>query len=443
MPNGIPVIQDIAVLAQSLHGCNPIGEAQRETDPIPTSLMDSAERKDMVTRLKNSIFKLMDSAEETHKAKGGELDPLFITRLSTNEFFFYTKEPLSMQEFEILQNAIADKAKKLPSGIQFILGSFAVKIEDNLVMNVTPHITCGDHPDFNFIVKNTTSSIDVRYKIPHEYGGYRDTLDVFNLTTYNDKLPMPRIKIKGCFKEFTFNNIVKCKTPGGTKYLTAVDICSDHRWGIAKYNYDKLKKSNYDIARQPVSHVVVSNSIYLDIDSFLSNQIMHVDPLESKKECKQGVRQEINSNLDLEFGKDRIITYIVDATRLTSHLDNTYLYKTWSNDFKRQHGKYEVNLDLGKFNQIKTKYQDAKGDYLKTKILDDFKIKLQNTFSVDELIELKVALKTTREYEILKTGQGWFTRLTGINTSSINALESMFKQQEEYLKHLESGKVIR
>ena len=91
MPKGIPVIQDIAVIARSILGGNPIGEALREKDPIPTSLMDYAERKDMVTRLKNSIFKLMDYAEKTHKAKGSELDPLFITRLSTNEFFFYTK----------------------------------------------------------------------------------------------------------------------------------------------------------------------------------------------------------------------------------------------------------------------------------------------------------------------------------------------------------------
>ena len=36
---------------------------------------------------------------------------------------------------------------------------------------------------------------------------------------------MPQIMVNGIVKELTFNNIVPCKTPGGTPFLTAVDIC--------------------------------------------------------------------------------------------------------------------------------------------------------------------------------------------------------------------------
>ena len=164
-----PIIHETVVIAKIRNG-NPVGEALRENDPIPSSPMILLEREEMITRLNSSISELMDDAEKTYQANcyyPGTTDfhPDFMTRLSTNEFFFYTKEPLTLKEFEELQNEIAAKAETLSPGVQLILGSFAVKTDDDKVMNVTPHITCGSPPYFQFIVKNYTSPIDVRYKI--------------------------------------------------------------------------------------------------------------------------------------------------------------------------------------------------------------------------------------------------------------------------------------
>ncbi len=38
-------------------------------------------------------------------------------------------------------------------------------------------------------------------------------------------------------------------------------------------------------------------------------------------------------------------------------------------------------------------------------------------------------------YTVLKTGQNLFTQITGIKTSSIEALEEMFKDQEVNIKN--------
>ncbi|OEH46989.1 hypothetical protein lpari_02037 [Legionella parisiensis] len=231
----MPRIRDKAVIAEITRG-NPIGEARGENAYISIFPMRSDERKNMVKRLDESIRELMDDAERTYQAncfKPGTrvVDPDYITRLSTNEFFFYTEEPLTLKEFEELQNNIAEKAKNLSPGVQLILGSFAVITDNGRVMNVTPHITCGNPPDFHFLVKNYSSFIDVRYKRSDWEGGTKSlpVLDVRNAPK-----TMPQIVVNGTARELTFNNIVPCKTPGGTPFLTAVDICLDHKHGVAK-----------------------------------------------------------------------------------------------------------------------------------------------------------------------------------------------------------------
>ena len=180
------VIQEIAVIAE-VKQAPPVGEALKASDPIPAFPMSLIMRQDMLARLESSITELMDNAENTYQENcyisgTSKLDPDYITRLSTNEFFFYTKEPLTLKEFEELQNKLVVKAKTLSPGVQLIFGSFAVATEENKVMNVTPHITCGESPQFQFIVKNHTSSIDVRYKIPDGFGD-TNTLAAWDVKT--------------------------------------------------------------------------------------------------------------------------------------------------------------------------------------------------------------------------------------------------------------------
>lgn len=311
---GTPVIQDKAVVAISAFN-PPIGEASGTDDTVLTQPMADNERQIMIKRLEQSIATLMVEAMKTYQAKchkrgTKEVDPDYITRLSTNEFFFYTKEPLELKEFETLQNNLAQKAKVLPPGIQLILSSFAVKTEDNKVMNVTPHLTSGQPPAFNFIVKNYTSSIDVRYKIADDQGS-STTLDVLDIVKHNPSLPMPAILVDGVVREFTFNNIIPCKTPGGTPFLTAVDVCLDHAEGVARSNIETLAEINPAIREQPISHLIVSNWIALSPQNCIGTSVMHVDPVCSPQQCKEGVKQKTGFVRSLEFGSDPYIIYDV------------------------------------------------------------------------------------------------------------------------------------
>lgn len=68
-------------------------------------VMSPMERQGMVYRLINSTSILMDQAKKTHgeglvEQTTEEEKNNYITRLSTNEFFFYTQEPLTLKEFE-------------------------------------------------------------------------------------------------------------------------------------------------------------------------------------------------------------------------------------------------------------------------------------------------------------------------------------------------------
>ena len=53
------------------------------------------------------------------------------------------------------------------------------------------------------------------------------------------------------------------------------------------------------------------------------------------------------------------------------------------------------------------------------------------TTSKDDLKKLTDNLKKLPDYNVLQTGQSLFTKITGIKTSSIQALEDMIKQKEE------------
>ncbi len=468
MPGKKPIIQDVAIIGDATFG-NPIGEAPRRGEPIPISLMMPSERADMVSRLESSIHQLMDDADKVYqtncyKPGTNEVNPDYITRLSTNEFFFYTKEPLTLEEFEKIQNKIADKAKTLSSGVSLIFGSFAVKTEDNKVMNVTPHITCGKAPDFHFIVKNHTSPIDVRYKIPSDSTNTTETLAALDKST-STLLPMPKIMIDGTFKELSFNNLVTCKTLGGTEFLAAIDICLDHARGVARINYEELKKRNPAIKSLPIFHVVVSNCICINPANCLGSDIMHVDPEFSPTQCKKGaLQQQTSSNQIFKFGKDLFSTYVLDVVRF--NLKNNYAYIQDSPLNGRSHGVYEAsinniklkntasvvpsetmtaakNTDVIAFQEFKIKYEQYKGDYLKTKILEDFKKQIEKTSSTEELVALKKTLTGSYAYDVLKKGQGWFTQVTGIKTSSLIALDDMFKQQEKYLKDEQDDKILK
>jgi|GEM_PF-5215627 len=259
---------------------------------------------------------------------------------------------------------------------------------------------------------------------------------------------MPQIIVNGNPKEFTFNNIVPCKTPGGTPFTTAIDICLDHTYGVAKSNFNNLSDKDPSILMQPVSHVVVSNCVHLDKKQIIGSNPMHVDPLNSPRECKKGITQKQGSLRKLAFGNDffRVFDVVKEQlVQLVHNIKNKYAHKTLDPQSGRNHSypaslndtKFKKSEGTSEFQNLKNKYRTSKGDYLKTQILEDLKNRIQKTSTKEELDELKKEFKTSYENDILSTGQGMFTKKTGIKTSSIKALESMIEQQENHLSQTE------
>lgn len=81
---------------------------------------------------------------------------------------------------------------------------------------------------------------------------------------------------------------------------------------------------------------------------------------------------------------------------------------------------------------FKSQYLLAKGDYLKTKILNKFKVELEYCSSKEDLMNKVRELKETEEYGILAKGQGLFTRIFNIETSSVKAFNKMVEEVSDH-----------
>jgi hypothetical protein len=133
-----------------------------------------------------------------------------------------------------------------------------------------------------------------------------------------------------------------------------------------------------------------------------------------------------SSSVDHQITK----TKTSNSTTVDHIIENKYAYKTLNPLGGRFHF-FTVSSEAFDLNH---KYSKSTGDYLKTQILEGFKIQIEKTASKEDLQQLKHKLMKTPEYQILKTGQGLFTKITGIKTSSVIAFETMCSDQERYLE---------
>jgi len=263
-----------------------MGWSTWETPPrplLPTGEFNLVtDKTTQIERMMTGIEALVTHAANVHKADNcipgsNELKPdnkNNITRLITNEFAFYTQKPLSMQEFEGLQNLMTILAKQQPENLHLVLGSFAVRTADNRIMNVAAHIECGKEPKVNLIVKNYWSQLDPVF-VDEDANGVKGML--LNMDVRQNVPPPP---------PFTFNNVIECKTAGNARFLTCIDICLDHMAGVAKKNVTDILDSavkgseagtNDKVIPKSCSHVVTSCSTQRVPANELT-PIAHCDP---------------------------------------------------------------------------------------------------------------------------------------------------------------------
>lgn len=271
-------------------------------------------RDEMINRLFNGINLLMTSAHETYLAESKlagseEVDMEFMLRMNTNEFFFYTEAPLTLIEFEALQNKIDKRAREIPAGVQLNLASFAVNFENKYLLNVAVNITCGNSPTVNFVLKNNPSHIDLHYKVKKQDG------ELYTLTPLGDNFDKPEeppfIKIKGKRHDFQFDTVLLCTTPGGTKYLTVLEICLDHYLGIGKSHMKAFGAKNKDQGHLAITHIVTSYTTYL-VEGNCLGSVLHVDPKDASVRAKA---KKISPAALSCFGKEKAdVLYFETAT---------------------------------------------------------------------------------------------------------------------------------
>lgn len=224
-------------------------------------------------------------------------------------------------------------------------------------------------------------------------------------------------------------------TPNKKSELNA-DKYMSYQLGIALYDYlvmpekpqDPSLEALYEEKPLNYEHEVFNNPKGQQIKELIE-KMMEPDP--DQRLSLKGAQQAI-AKLKVPQAKENINS---EVKSWKSKITNKYKH-TIQKGIGRNHKGQEVNAT--KFKNMKLKVQEFKGDLLKSKILEDFKDKIENVGSKQELQDLKTKIKGSDEYKILKTAEGTFTKITGIKTSSEKALNEMFKEQEQNLDNQSS-----
>ncbi len=316
------VIQDIICTAlPKKDGANPTGQF---AGVVRKGFVDNPNRSKEIFESIANLTEIAASKHREQNCDGNHLKPEsanHIVRLVTNEFMFYTKTPLSLAEFESLQQQIADLAAKQPENLHLVLGSFAVKSSDGPdapVMNVVPHIQCGTDPKINFLVKNIPSELDPVYseksllngRTVHDNLGIKATPEQVGTKAVKDELDS-NITINGKAHPFSFNNTIICKTAGNESFFSCVEICYDHHFGIARNRLTEQLKQAVERAgngevSEPLptlcSHIITSNVQPALPSKKLSEVVTHADPKYSPTECKLNTKKSHRDEMPIVLG---------------------------------------------------------------------------------------------------------------------------------------------
>ena len=245
-----------------------------------TSPYDNKQKQPTIKRILAHIATLFAFANEYHGAINctrvadsyqlEEDKKNSITRLSTHEFSFYSKQALTITEFQLILGDIEKMASRLTPNVHILLSSFAVNTRDSKLLNMSIFIEGGNPPDIHVFSKNTASNNDVHYTgISSLFSQQQDE----QVTFHADKISEQ--------DGFTVSSgsVFEVKTQGGARYTQAIDICLDHELQHSKELLVRRILENFDeILPSQIEHCVSSNSIDLYLDSIISDYCVHIDP---------------------------------------------------------------------------------------------------------------------------------------------------------------------
>ncbi len=213
-----------------------------------------------------------------------------------------------------------------------------------------------------------------------------------------------------------------------------VSLTSSFRRVMLKVHPDKKETAAEKAAITPVFQGVdaVFKSILPLFSSQKLSQEQKVDLATTLKQLPDDLRDSFIAKIKKDLPQFSNVDLINPKTYAVK---NTYEFQASNPLEGRNHGFAVI---ASNFKNLKAQYEGSKGDHLKTQILADFKTRIENTSSKEELAALKKEINASEESRVINTGQGLFTKLTGIKTSSAKALDAMFEQQEQNLSGQEN-----
>lgn len=113
-----------------------------------------------------------------------------------------------------------------------------------------------------------------------------------------------------------------------------------------------------------------------------------------------------------------------------------YQYYVTSSERNRTHSSEVTTNNLQ--DNFKQRFQNQKGDYLKSTILKDFYESLKGAKTVEEVNKIVATYKQDGRYKILATGQDWATNFFNLSTSSAKAFEGI---KEERIQEIKSSSI--
>lgn len=235
-------------------------------------------------RIRTYIAALFDFTNEYHHTNYCEMDSggnyklkkdkeNHVTRLTTHEFSFYTKYPLTLNEFQMLIQDIENMANNLTPNVHVLLSSFAVRNHDGILINMSVFVEGGNPSTLHVFAKNTSSGKDIHYE-------GQATLFSQQQQDKNASFHAEAVISKDNMTIST-GSVFEVKTKGGACYTQAIDICLDHKYQHSKELMARRIHSPADpdqFLPQQIEHCISSNSIYLFEDSLISDGFIHADP---------------------------------------------------------------------------------------------------------------------------------------------------------------------
>lgn len=193
-----------------------------------------------------------------------------------SEFSLYTAEPLNVDDFSLLIDAVHVIAKKQQPNVHLLLSSMPVLTEDKQILNMSLYVQCGSEPKVEVFCKGRAARIDAQYKnMPNFMQQNTSYSDEPNMNISQYVAPKKRAAISS-------NTVFTVQTAGGAEYTQAIDICFDHACQHAKTLIKKLANNdlseNAALIPNQIDHILTSNTTPIEITAKVSESIVHIDP---------------------------------------------------------------------------------------------------------------------------------------------------------------------